>query len=148
MIEVVNNIAPLKTARIKNTRNEWFDWEIAEKLSIRDKLFKQFKSSRLKIDWEIYKEAWNEVQGTIKQKKKQYLVEKLSENIAKTKDFWQTLKSLGLPNKKNFPSNICLKNKNGWLFDSVSIAETFKSYYSSLAENLVLNLPNLQIILE
>ena len=57
MIEVVNNIAPLKTARIKNTRNEWFDWEIAEKLSIRDKLFKQFKSSRLKIDWEIYKEA-------------------------------------------------------------------------------------------
>ena len=148
MIEVVNNIAPLKTARIKNTRNEWFDWEIAEKLSIRDKLFKQFKSSRLKIDWEIYKEAWNEVQGTIKQKKKQYLVEKLSENIAKTKDFWQTLKSLGLPNKKNFPSNICLKNKNGLLFDSVSIAETFKSYYSSLAENLVLKLPNLQIILE
>ena len=30
MIEVVNNIAPLKTARIKNTSNEWFDKEIAE----------------------------------------------------------------------------------------------------------------------
>ena len=40
MIEVVNNIAPLKTARIKNTSNEWFDREIAEKLSIRDKLLK------------------------------------------------------------------------------------------------------------
>ena len=70
MIDVVNKI---KTARMKNTSNEWFDREIAEKLSIRDKLFKKFKSSRLNIDWEIYKEARNEVQRTIKQKKKQYL---------------------------------------------------------------------------
>ena len=55
MIEVVHNIAPLKTARIKNTSNEWFDREIAEKLSKKDKIFKKFKSSRLNIDWEIYR---------------------------------------------------------------------------------------------
>ena len=118
-----------------------FDKEIAEKLSLRDKLFKKFKSSHLNIDWEIYKKARNEVQRTIKQKKIQYLEEKLSENIAKQKELWQTLKQLGLPNKKNSPSNTCLKNKNGLLFDSMSIAETFKKYYSSLAENLVLKLP-------
>ena len=53
LIEVVNNIAPLKTERIKNTSNEWFDRKIAEILSIRDKLFKKFKSSCLNIDWEI-----------------------------------------------------------------------------------------------
>ena len=46
-------------------------------------------------------------------KKKQYLEEKLLENTAKPKELWQTLKSLGLPNKKNSPSNICLKKKNG-----------------------------------
>ena len=74
-------------------------------------------------------------------KKKQYFEEKLSENIAKPKELWQTLKSLGLPNKKNSPSNICLKDKNGLSFDSLSIAETFKKYYSSLAGNLVLKLP-------
>ena len=34
--EVVNNIRPLKTARIKNTSNQWFDRKIAENLSIRD----------------------------------------------------------------------------------------------------------------
>ena len=115
MIEVVNNIAPLKTARIKNTSNEWFDREIAETLSIRDKLFKIFKSTRLNIVWSIYKEARNEVQRTIKQKKEQYLEEKLSENIANPKELSQTLKSPGLSNKKNSPSNICLKNKNGLL---------------------------------
>ena len=68
-----------------------FDKEIAEKLSLRDKLF-------LKIQ--------------IKPSKHE---EKLSENIAKQKEFWQTLKSLGLPNKKNSPSNICLKSKNGFI---------------------------------
>ena len=87
LIDVVNKT---KTAGIKNTSNEWFDREIAEKLSIRDKLFKKFKSSRLNIDWEIYKEARNEVQRTIKQKKKQYLEVKLSENIAKPKELWRT----------------------------------------------------------
>ena len=72
-------------------------------------------------------------------KKKQYFEEKLSENIAKPKELWQTLKSLGLPNKKNSPSNICLKYKNGLSFESLSIA--FKKYCSSLAGNLVLKLP-------
>ena len=45
LIEVVNITVPLKTARIKNTINEWFDMEIIEKLSIRDKLFKKLKST-------------------------------------------------------------------------------------------------------
>ena len=70
MIEVVNNIAALKTAKIRNTSNESFDREIAEKLSIRGKLFKKFKSSRLNIDWEIYKEERKEVQRTITQREK------------------------------------------------------------------------------
>ena len=70
MIEVVNNIAALKTAKIRNTSNKSFDREIAEKLSIRGKLFKKFKSSRLNIDWEIYKEERKEVQRTITQREK------------------------------------------------------------------------------
>ena len=61
LIEVVNNIISLKTTRIKNTSNEWFDREIAEKLGISDKIFKKFKSSRLNIDWETYKEARHDV---------------------------------------------------------------------------------------
>ena len=101
LIKVVNNISPLKAMRIKNTSTEWFDREIAEKLSIRDKLFKKFKSSRLNIDWEIYKEARNEVQRTIKQKKKQYLQEKLSENI--TKKTWANFKTTRATEQKEFP---------------------------------------------
>ena len=99
MIELVNDIAPLKTAKIKKTSNEWFDRKIAEKLSIRDKLFRKSKSSCLNIDWEIYKEARNEAQRTIKEKKKLYFEEKLLENLAKPKELWQTLRSNGPPVK-------------------------------------------------
>ena len=99
------------------------------------------KSSRLNIGSEIYEEARNDIQRTIKQKKKQYLKEKLSENIAKPNEIWQTLKSLGLQNKENSLSDICLRNKNDLLHDLLSVAETFKKYYSSSAENLVLKLP-------
>ena len=68
MIELVNNNAPLKIVRIKNTSSEWCDKEIAKKLNIIDKLFKNVKTSCLNIDWKIYKEARNNVQRTIKQK--------------------------------------------------------------------------------
>ena len=66
LIVVVNKIAPLNTVRIKNTSSEWFDKEIVEKSSLRDKLFKKFKSNCLKIDWRIYKEARNDFQQLIK----------------------------------------------------------------------------------
>ena len=128
---MVNDIAPLKTERIKNTSSELFDREIAEKLSMRDKLSKKFKLSRLNIDWGIYKEAGNDVQRTVKEKRKHNFADKLSEHVAKPNIFWQTLKSLGLLNKRNSPSNICLKNKYGLSFDSLSIVETFKKHYSS-----------------
>ena len=86
---------------------------------------KFFKSGRLNIDSKIYKEARNDIQRTIKQKKKQYLEDKLSENIAKLNEISQTLKLLGLQNKKNSLLNICLKNKNNLLNDLLSIPETF-----------------------
>ena len=48
--QVINNLAPYKTIRVKNQSSEWFDGELAEQISNRDKLFKKFKKSKLHID--------------------------------------------------------------------------------------------------
>ena len=48
----------------------WFDAEIMEKVSDRDKLFKKFENSCLHVDKDNYKEARNEVQKLIRTKKK------------------------------------------------------------------------------
>ena len=52
-MEVIDQVAPIKSRRIKQNSQEWFDGEVAEKLSVRDKLFKKFKKSKLDIDKEI-----------------------------------------------------------------------------------------------
>lgn len=46
---------------MKDTSNKWFDLEIAEKLKVN--LFKKLKPSRLNVDWEIRKDARNEVKN-------------------------------------------------------------------------------------
>ena len=55
----INAIAPFKTVRIKNNASEWFDGEITEKIDTRDKLSRKFKSTKLHVDEEIYKQARN-----------------------------------------------------------------------------------------
>ena len=67
---VIDLVAPIKSRRIKENSQEWFDGEVAEKISAHDKLFKKFEKSKLHIDKEIYKIARYEVQKLIWYKKK------------------------------------------------------------------------------
>ena len=98
--QVINNLALYKTTRVKNQSNEWFDGELAEQISNRDKLFKKFKKSKLHIVELMYKEAKNTVQRLIKAKKKNFFSKKLEENIGKPKELWKILKKLGFPKTK------------------------------------------------
>ena len=126
---------------MKNQSIEWFDSEVAEKISNRDKLFKKLKKSKLYIDELIYKEAKSRVQSLIKEKKKKFFSKKLAENIGEPKELWKNLKKLGLPKIKTAPTNICLKENDGLPFCSLSIANNFKEFYSNLARNLIEKLP-------
>ena len=48
---------------------------------------KKFKSTKLHVDEEIYKEVQNTVQNLIRKKKKAYFEEKLKENTANPENF-------------------------------------------------------------
>ena len=69
---MVNAVAPFKTVRAKNNTSEWFDREIADKIHMRDKLYKKFQLTKLHVDGESYKEARNLVQNLIRREKKAY----------------------------------------------------------------------------
>ena len=69
---VIDLVAPIKLRRIKQNSQEWFDGEVAEKISVCDKLFKKFKKSKLHIDKEICKIARYEVKKLISYKKKSF----------------------------------------------------------------------------
>ena len=131
--QVLNNLAPYRTIRVKNQSNEWFDGDLAEQ--IMDKLFKKFKKSKLYMDELIYKEAKKTVQRLTKEKKKFFFSKKLEGNIGGPKEFWKNLKKLGLSKTKTPSSNICLKENDGLCFCSLSIANNFKEFFSNLSQN-------------
>ena len=137
ILSVVDKIAPFKDLRIKNNTQDWFDDEVAKAIKLREKRLKQFKSTKLHIDEDLYKEAKYHAVKLIKQKKSHFYKEKLKENIGKPKELWKALKSLGLPSKKGTISNICLKKDDKICFDDKTNANTFKEFFCNLASDLV-----------
>ena len=134
---VIDEIAPIKEVRVKSNSQDWFDAEINEEIERRDKLLTKFKKSRSHSDNENYKKSRNKVQHMIKDKKKNFVIGKLNDNIGKPKELWKSLKSLGLPSKANSAATICLEKDGILSFDPKTNAEIFKDFYSNLANNLV-----------
>ena len=130
---VIDLVAPVKSRRIKQNSQEWFDGEVAEKINVRDKLFKKFKKSKLHIDKEINKIARYEVQKFIQYKKKKFSENRLNDSLGKPKELWKALKSLGLPSKTSVCGTTALKVKNTTSFETKSTLDVFKNYYSTLA---------------
>ena len=135
LMTVIDCLAPSMEKRIKDLTQEWFDGEISELITIRNQQYKKFKKTLLHVDKEIFKETKYKVIKMIKSKKKLYFERKLHENIAKPKELWKAIKSLGLPCKNYTVPNICLKDKNGSLnFEDSSNANTFKKFSRKLSQ--------------
>ena len=115
-----------------------------EEIEKRDKLFAKFKKSKQPSDNQNYKIPRNKVQSMIKKTQKNFVVEKLNQNIGKLKELWKSLKSLGLPSKQKSSSRICLEKDGILSFDHKANAEIFKNFYSNLANDLVKELPSSQ----
>ncbi len=138
---LVNQMAPLKSFRVKGYTEDWFDGEIKQSIRDRDKLLRKYKKTRLEVDFDIYKKARNKAKYLIKSKKICYYQETILENNGNSKKIWTTLKSLGLPNKKGNKSEICLKKGDEIIFEQKANANIFKDFYTNLAADLVKKLP-------
>lgn len=119
-----------------NSRSRWFDGDIVEKLSARDKSFMKFEKSKLHIDREIFEIAQYIMQKSIWYKKKTTFENRISDS----KKFCKAFKSLGLPNKtsaymKNYFTVSTIKN-----FITKLTLYVFKNYNSNLPDNLFKNL--------
>ena len=57
ILSVIDEIAPFKDLRIKNNTQDWFDDKVVEAIKPREKRLKDFKSTKLHIDEELYKES-------------------------------------------------------------------------------------------
>ena len=138
---VTDKIAPYRNKRIKGNTQKWFDGEVLAKLNAKDTLFKNFKKSRLNIDKELYKEAKYDASKLITTKNQAFFKEKLSETTGKPKELWESLKSLGMPNKTVISNFEAIEQDNTLTRDTRSISKMFKNFFSNLAESLLSKLP-------
>ena len=83
---VIEKIAPVREMRIKNDSQEWFDEQLHEHIALLDKMLAKFKKSRKECDDQNYKKAPNRAQTMIKRKKRNFVVDKLNQNIGRPKD--------------------------------------------------------------
>ena len=74
-------------------------------------------------------------------KKQAFFKEKLSETIGKPKELWESLKSLGMPNKTVISNFEAIEQDNTLTRDTRSISKMFKNFFSNLAESLLSKLP-------
>ena len=106
---MVDKIVPFKDLRVKNNTQDWFDDKVVKAIKLRKKVLKQFKSTKLHIAEDLYKEVKYHALKLMKPKKSQFYKEQVKANIGQPKKLWKALNSLGLPSKKGTILNICLK---------------------------------------
>ena len=131
----------MKEIRIKGSSKPWFDGEAIERINVRDKLKKKFVKSKLKIDYDNFKNAQRQASQIVKRKKLDYIKNQLNENIAKPSKLWKTLKSIGLAKKGKNEAKICLEENNKMFFEPKEVSRIFKQFYENLAQSLVDKLP-------
>ena len=137
-MKFIDNVALCKTTRVKgNTLN--FDGDVLENLRSRDEIFKTFKKTMLH---KLKKKAKYDAQKLNAAKKQVFFDEKLSERVGKTKELWNTLKSLAIP-KKTVVSNFNAIDDNKPLtYDIKTMSKVFKDFFSNLGESFLAKLPD------
>ena len=140
-MHIVDKSAPYKNIRVKGNTKLWFDKDISNIISMREKQKKKFLKSKLHVDFELYKEYRKLAQKAVKKKKTDYIKGKLQENMKNPKELWKTLKDLGLSSKLTSNSKICLEKEGHIVHDTKTNANVFKNFFSELAVSLVNKLP-------
>ena len=78
------------------------------------------KELRLHIDKELRKKFKYDALKLIASKNKNFFEEKLPETIAKPKELWESLKSLGMPNKTVISNFNAIEENDTLIYDTLN----------------------------
>ena len=141
--KAIDSVAPLKEIRVRNKVNPWMNADILSSIRKRNSLFSRFKRDR--SDTVLYKEychVRNKVQRDIKLAKETFFKNGVERNRGNSGKLWGHLKSLGFSKKASGSSSIVLEQNGLKIHDSLSVAQIFNRFYTSVAGDLVSKLPS------
>ena len=111
-------------------------------MRIRDRLFKQSKSSKSEIDFKAFKRFRNRVVNELNESKKIHYHQYFTENKNNMKKLWKGIKSIVSLRYDNIDTISYVSDQNGTqLKDPVQIANQFNHYFASVASDITKNIP-------
>ena len=140
----MNETCMLKTAKVckrNKVRNPWITLGIINSIANRDQLYKKWKKLITKTCklgdprlYEDYRKCRNNLSNVIKKCKQQYYSVKFENATGNLKKTWAIINELRGKYRNNLPSYF--KIDGSLVSEDKDIANSFNSYFSSLAENM------------
>ena len=81
LLQVIDDVAPIKEVRLKQRSEPWFDSDILEAIQTRDKALYKYRNSKNLDDYSVFKKFRNTVQNKVRKAKARYLTAKVEENM-------------------------------------------------------------------
>ena len=139
--EVFNNCFPFRnrTKKHKTKKAVWYDAELRETYKSKQLLYKKYMRKRNESHKKNYSQITNVFDRLIKKKKQLHIKRILTENKNYLKVTWGVINKLSGKTKQIAKKSMIV---NGFLIsDDAEIANQFNRYFTSVAEDLVNNIP-------
>ena len=141
-LHVIDELAPLKVARVKSRTEPWVNTDIIEAIKLRNDRHSKFNKNRNEQLSKEYKNQRNEVTRMIRKAKNSYYNEKIAENKNNPAKLWKTLKDLGHSCLKTITTNLNMKINGSLITDALNVANCLNTFFSTIATTLVNKLPS------
>jgi hypothetical protein len=138
IMNVINEVAPLKTIRVKRDNLPWVDNEMRDLFSKRDALHTVATSYNDKSHqiWDLYRDLRNFCRSTLRQKMRSFFVEKTTKEFTTSKDFWKFYNKFVIKTKKSkdaqIISNIIDPISKSPVSESAEVANAFNEFFTNI----------------
>ena len=139
---VLDSVAPVKEVKLKQRTEPWMNSEILQNIRFRDETLNKFRKTNDPDLYKKYCQLRDLVQRETRISKRDYLTNKIEENVGNSKKLWDQLKKLGNSSKKKESSNVVLEIDGETCFDPKKVANCFNGFFTTVASNLVDKLPS------
>ena len=131
ILEVLDEMCPIRSFCIKNYRPDWMTKELIEQIKDRDYFFKKAKSDGNEDSWNIAKYLRNLTNSNIRQARREFVLSELKENESDAKKFWKVIRGIIPSDKKTGDNNILLKDR-GTQIVKEGVAHFINDYFVNI----------------
>lgn len=141
LINIANNLCPMKDFHITRQRPEYFTSELVEYIKERDTVLRLAARKKDQAYWKRGIDLSKKVVRYIKEAKSTYITEKFKTYRKDSKKYWKSIQLI-LPNSKTAGIEVIYDPNSDEIVGGTTVANVINNYFADIGENLAGKLPN------